>query len=183
MLSRSEIIEGLKGFKDFDTYANIEAFNTDVGLYVVKSCVWHKTMLIIDRVQDNKVIYLDNRVLCADMGTFLKVLAEAYNLDRDFRERKEYIEGVIDLLRGQQEVLGYIVGGERDSRDASLAGRTIRAFFNNKRELTLIKLANRDVFFNPNSFFLESARITLYLKGSLAFSTSLSNLTKQEVSQ
>ena len=62
-------------------------------------------------------------------------------------------------------------------------GRTIRAFFNNKRELTLIKLANRDVFFNPNSFFLESARITLYLKGSLAFSTSLSNLTKQEVSQ
>lgn len=182
MLSRSEIIEGLKGFKDFDTYTNIEAFNTHVGLYVVKSCVWHKTMLIIDRVQDNKVIYLDNRILCADMGTFLKVLAEAYNLDRDFREHKEYIEGVIDLLRGQQEALGYMIGGERDSRDAYLAGRTIRVFFNNKRELTLIKLANRDVFFNPNSFFLESARITLYLKGSLAFSTSLSNLTKQEVS-
>ena len=183
MLSRSEIIEGLKGFKDFDTYTNIEAFNTDVGLYVVKSCVWHKTMLIIDRVQDNKVIYLDNRILCADMGTFLKVLAEAYNLDRDFRERKEYIEGVIDLLRGQQEALGYMIGGERDSRNASLAGRTIRVFFNNKGELTLIKLANRDTFFNPNSFFLESARITLYLKGSLAFSTSLSNLIKQEVSQ
>ena len=182
MLSRSEIIEGLKGFKDFDTYTNIEAFNTDVGLYVVKSCVWHKTMLIIDRVQDNKAIYLDNRILCADMGTFLKVLAEAYNLDRDFREHKEYIEGVIDLLRGQQEALGYMIGGERDSRDAYLAGRTIRVFFNNKRELTLIKLANRDVFFNPNSFFLESARITLYLKGSLAFSTSLSNLTKQGVS-
>ena len=182
MLSRSEIIEGLKGFKDFDTYTNIEAFNTDVGLYVVKSCVWHKTMLIIDRVQDNKAIYLDNRILCADMGTFLKVLAEAYNLDRDFREHKEYIEGVIDLLRGQQEALGYMIGGERDSRDAYLAGRTIRVFFNNKRELTLIKLANRDVFFNPNSFFLESARITLYLKGSLAFSTSLSNLIKQEVS-
>lgn len=182
MLSRSEIIEGLKGFKDFDTYTNIEAFNTDVGLYVVKSCVWHKTMLIIDRVQDNKVIYLDNRILCANMWTFLKVLAEAYNLDRDFRERKEYIKGVIDLLRGQQEALGYIIGGERDSRDAYLAGRTIRVFFNNKRELTLIKLANRDVFFNPNSFFLESARITLYLRGSLAFSTSLSNLIKQEVS-
>ncbi|WXG60248.1 hypothetical protein VB002_00605 [Campylobacter concisus] len=113
MLSRSEIIDRLKSFKDFDTYTNIEAFNTDVGLYVVKSCVWHKTMLIIDRVQDNKVIYLDNRILCADMGTFLKVLAEAYNLDRDFRERKEYIEGAIDLLRGQQEVLGYIVGAER----------------------------------------------------------------------
>lgn len=182
MLSRSEIIEGLKSFKDFDTYTNIEAFNTDVGLYVVKSCVWHKTMLIIDRVQDNKVIYLDNRVLCADMRAFLKVLAEAYNLDRDFREHKEYIEGVIDLLRGQQEALGYMIGGERDSRDAYLAGRTIRVFFNNKRELTLIKLANRNVFFNPNSFFLESARITLYLKGSLAFSTSLSNLIKQEVS-
>ena len=183
MLSRSEIIDRLKSFKDFDTYTNIEAFNTDVGLYVVKSCVWHKTMLIIDRVQDNKVIYLDNRVLCADMRAFLKVLAEAYNLDRDFREHKEYIEGVIDLLRGQQEALGYMIGGERDSRDAYLAGRTIRVFFNNKRELTLIKLANRDVFLILIAFFLESARITLYLKGSLAFSTSLSNLTKQEVSQ
>ena len=183
MLSRSEIIEGLKGFKDFDTYTNIKAFNTDVGLYVVKSYVRHKTMLIIDRVQDNKVIYLDNRILCADMGTFLKVLAEAYNLDRDFRERKEYIEGVIDLLRGQQEALGYMIGGERDSRDAYLAGRTIRVFFNNKKELTLIKLANRDIFFNPNSFFLESANITLYLRGSLDFSTDLKNLIKQEVSQ
>lgn len=111
MLSRSEIIDRLKSFKDIDTYTNIEAFNTDVELYVVRSHTWHKTILIIDRAQDNKVIYLDNR------------------------------------------------------------------------ELTLIKLANRDVFFNPNSFFLESARITLYLKGSLAFSTSLSNLTKQEVSQ
>lgn len=183
MLSRSEIIDRLKSFKDFDTYTNIEAFNTDVELYVVRSHTWHKTMLIIDRAQDNKVIYLDNRVLCADMGTFLKVLAEAYNLDRDFRERKEYIEGVIDLLRGQQEALGYMIGGERDSRDAYLAGRTIRVFFNNKGELTLIKLANRNAFFNPNSFFLESARITLYLKGSFAFSTSLSNLIKQEVSQ
>ena len=103
-------------------------------------------------------------------------------LIKALREHKEYIEGVTDLLRGQQEALGYMIGGERDSRDAYLAGRTIRVFFNNKRELTLIKLANRDVFFNPNSFFLESARITLYLKGSLAFSTSLSNLTKQEVS-
>ena len=182
MLSRSEIIDRLKSFKDFDTYTNIEAFNTDVGLYVVKSCVWHKTMLIIDRVQDNKVIYLDNRILCADMGTFLKVLAEAYNLDRDFREHKEYIEGVIDLLRGQQEALGYMIGGERDSRDAYLAARAIRVFFNNKRELTLIKLANRNVFFNPNSF-LESANITLYLRGSLDFSTDLKNLIKQEVSQ
>lgn len=182
MLSRSEIIEGLKGFKDFDTYTNIEAFNTDVGLYVVKSCVWHKTMLIIDRAQDNKVIYLDNRVLCADMRTFLKVLAEAYNLDRDFKEPKEYIEGVIDLLRGQQEALGYIIGGDRDSRYAYLAARAIRVFFNNKRELTLIKLANRNVFFNPNSF-LESANITLYLRGSLDFSTDLKNLIKQEVSQ
>lgn len=129
MLSRSEIIEGLKSFKDIDTYDNLEA----------------------------------------------------YNLDRDFRERKEYKEGVIDLLRGQQEALGYMIGGERDSRDAYLAGRTIRVFFNNKKVLTLIKLANRDVFLNPNSF-LESARITLYLKGSLAFSTNLGNLTKQEVS-
>ena len=74
-----------------------------------------------------------------------------------------------------------MIGGERDSRDAYLAGRTIRVFFNNKKVLTLIKLANRDVFLNPNSF-LESARITLYLKGSLAFSTNLGNLTKQEVS-
>lgn len=142
---------------------------------------YNTLLLVLDK--DNRVVYFDNRILCADMGTFLKVLAEAYNLDRDFRERKEYIEGAIDLLRGQQEVLGYIVGGERDNRDASLAGRTIRAFFNNKRELTLIKLANRDVFFNPNSFFLESARITLYLRGSLAFSTDLKNLIKQEVSQ
>lgn len=183
MLSRSEIIEGLKSFKDINTYDNLEAFNTDVGLYVAKSCIWHKTMLIIDRAQDNKVIYLDNRVLCADMRAFLKVLAEAYNLDRDFKEHKEYMEGVLNLLRGQQEALGYMIGGERDSRNAYLSGRTIRVFFNNKRELTLIKLANRNIFFNPNSFFLESARITLYLKGSLAFSTSLSNLTKQEVSQ
>ena len=182
MLSRSEIIDRLKSFKDIDTYNDIEAFNTEVGLYVVKAYKWHKTMLIIDRAQDNKVIYLDNRVLCADMRTFLKVLAEAYNLDRDFKEPKEYIGGVIDLLRGQQEALGYMIGGERDSRAAYLASRTIRVFFNNNGKLTLIKLADRDIFLNPNSF-LESAKITLYLKGSLAFSTNLGNLTKQEVSR
>ena len=182
MLSRSEITDKLKSFKDIDTYINIEAFNTDVGLYVVKSYMWRKTMLIIDRAQDNKVIYLDNRVLCADMRTFLKVLADAYNLDRDFKEPKEYLKGVIDLLRGQQEALGYMIGGERDSSAAYLAGRTIRVFFNNKGELTLIKLANRDIFLNPNSF-LESARITLYLKGRLGFTTNLGNLIKQEVSR
>lgn len=182
MLSRSEIIDRLKSFEDIDIYGNIGAFNTDVGLYVVKAYKWSKTMLIIDRTQNNKVIYFDNRVLCADMVAFLKILAEAYNLDRDFKEPKEYIEGVIDLLRGQQEAIGYIIGGERDSRAAYLSSKTIRVFFNNKGELALIKLAAINEFFNPNSF-LESARITLYLRGSLAFSTNLSNLLKQEVSQ
>ena len=182
MLSRSETINRLKRFKDIDNNADIKAFNTYIGLYVVKAHKWSKTMLIIDRTQNNKVIYFDNRASNTNVVAFLEDLAEAYNLDRDFKEPKEYIEGVLDLLRGQQEASGYIIGDEDDSMATYLASRAIRVFFNNKGELALIKLAARNEFFNPNSF-LESTRISLYLRGSLGFTTNLSNLIKQEVSQ
>lgn len=182
MLSRSEIIDRLKSFRDIDNNIDTSAYNTCFGLYVVKANKWHKTMLVIDRIHDNKVIYFDNRANNSNVATFLEDLVEAYSLDRDFKEPKEYIEGALDLLRGQPEASGYIIGDENDSMATYLASRTIRVFFNNKGELALIKLATRNEFFNPNSF-LESARITLYLRGSLGFTTNLSNLIKQEVAQ
>ena len=102
MLSRSEIIDRLKSFKDIGTNTDTVAYNTHVGLYVVKVHKWAEPTLIIDRIQDNKVIYFDNRASNNNVAAFLEDLAEAYNLNRDFKEPKEYAEGLINILKGQR---------------------------------------------------------------------------------
>lgn len=137
----------------------------------VKAWEWAKTFTIQDYntvllvKYNGALIYFNNKYYSQTTSRLQNLLKEVFNIVAP--ERKAY------LFDTEPKEMYYT--------DATECYRG-SVFFNNNGKLTLIKLTDRDIFLNPNSF-LESAKITLYLKGSLAFSTNLGNLTKQEVSR
>ena len=179
---RDETISDLRSFKAFCDEGMV-TFNIDEGLYVVKEGKRLKTILIIDTMRDNKIIYFNNSL--ADdisLSGIFSYLIEAYTLDNHYKEPREYIEGALDLLKGQS-LEGYIITRNPDDKIVTyLASRNLKLYFDNKGKLTLLKLLGRDEFFDPNNI-LNGAIVTIYLRGALAISTSMENLLKQEVSQ
>ena len=179
---RDDTINDLRSFKAFCDVGMV-TFNIDERLYVIKEVRGLKTILIIDTMQDNKIIYFDNSLSYnTSLSGVFSYLVEAYSLDNHYKEPREYMEGVFDLLKGQSPE-GYIVTRNPDDKIVTyLASRNLKLYFDNEGKLTLLKLLSRDEFFNPNNI-LNGARVTIYLKGALAVSTSMENLLKQEVVQ
>lgn len=174
---RDEIINDLRSFRVFRN-EDMLTFNIDDRLYLVRDARWLKTILIIDREQDNKVIYYNS--LLADypnISNVLDYLIEAYNLDEYYKKPREYMEEMFNLLKGQMKE-GYIITRNPDDKLVTyLASRNVKLYFDSRGKLALIRLLSKDEFFNPNSI-LNGAAVTIYIDEALVLSTDLKNLIK-----
>ena len=182
MLNRSEIINKLRGFDVFFN-SDINAFNIQNRFYVIRLYKYSTSLLIIDLLQGGRVIYLNNTLRDnPNAKDAFSLLVEAYNL-ADYNEPREYMNGALDLLKGQVQDAYVLARDPRDSLANEIDTKKVKLYFNDKGQLTLIMRGlNGKIFYNPNSLF-DNTEVFIAYSGLAFFSTEIKNLTKQEVSR
>ena len=183
---RDEIINKLRNFEEF-TAKGLWGHNSFTNVYVVEAYMLNETLIALDTTQGDKPLYFNNNnekvndPLLEDdyKAERLDIIREAYNLYRDYKEQRIYMQGMINILKEKQktkegaEACVSCLGGGR---------RLVKLFFDSLGKLSFISRYDDAEFFNPINL-PKDAKVRIYLEGASQVQMYIKDLTKQEVSQ